>query len=93
MNVILSKEMLPLIRRVGRTRMYYRCPVCNLVIKGNRNMASHLTGHHKSSTKHGQFPESYVLVKEGVVYSKGKTGSGVCQPLMQLIEKEAAFTK
>ena len=59
-----------------------------MVIKGNGNMASHLTNHHRSSTKRTQFLESYLLVKEGVVYSKGKTGDEVCQPLMQLIEKE-----
>jgi len=73
--------------------VYYRCPVCNLVIKGNGNMASHLTGHHQSSVKHRQFPEPYVLVKEGIEYSNGKTGNGACQPLMQLIEKEYTVTE
>lgn len=68
--------------------MYYRCPVCNLVIKGNGHMASHLTSHHRSSTKHEKSLESYLLVKEGVVYSKGKIGDDVCHPLMQLIEKK-----
>jgi hypothetical protein len=73
--------------------VYFRCPVCNLVIKGNENMASHLTGHNKSSIKYGKFPESYVLVKEGVVYSKGETDTGACQPLMQLVVKEGTFTE
>ena len=67
--------------------------MCNLVIKGNGNMASHLTGHHHSSVKHRPFLESYVLVKEGVVYSKNKTGNGAYQPLMQLIEKENTVTE
>ena len=68
--------------------MYYRCPVCNMVIQGNSNMALHLTGHRKISAKHEEFLDSYILVKEGVVNSKGKTGEGVSEPLMQLIEKE-----
>ena len=59
-----------------------------MVVKGNSNMTLHLTGHRKNSAKHAEFLDSYILVKEGVVNSKGKTGEGVSEPLMQLVEKE-----
>jgi hypothetical protein len=59
-----------------------------MVVKGNSNMALHLTGHRKISATHAEFLDSYILVKEGVVNSKGKIGEGVSEPLMQLVEKE-----
>ena len=73
--------------------MYYRCPVCNMVIKGNRNIELHLTDHNKLSSKREEYLGSYILVKEGLVNSKGRTGTSVSEPLMQLIEKECAITE
>ena len=72
--------------------MYYRCPVCKLVVKGNGNMGLHLTGHRKFSAKHENFLDSYILVREGDVKSNDQIGKGVCQPLMKLIEKECVLT-
>ena len=72
--------------------MYYRCPVCKLVVKGNRHMALHLTGHRKFSEKHKNFLDSYILVREGDVKSSGQIGKGACQPLMTLIETECVLT-
>ena len=72
--------------------MYYICPVCKLVVKGNSNMALHLTGHRKFSGKHENFLDSYILVREGDVKSNGKTDKDGCEPLMKLIEKECVLT-
>ena len=59
-----------------------------MVINGNRNIESHLIDHKHISTKQEGYLASYILVKEGVVNQKGKTGTGMSEPLMQLIERK-----
>lgn len=52
-------------------------------------MDLHLNEHRKSSTKHENFLNSYILVKEGTVNSNVRIGKGRSEPLMKLIKMES----